>query len=96
MSLQRWTEIGPEHYYNVIKVGTCGWSAKGGREAYFAHFSVIELQETFYKLPLEETAEKWRSRAPPGFEFVVKAWQAITHPPSSPTWKRSGLKIPKE
>jgi len=80
----------------VIKVGTCGWSAKGGREAYFGHFSVIELQETFYKLPLEATAEKWRSRAPPDFEFVVKAWQAITHPPSSPTWKRSGLKIPKE
>lgn len=80
----------------MIKVGTCGWSAKGGREAYFVHFSVIELQETFYKIPLEKTAERWRINAPPSFEFVVKAWQAITHPPSSPTWKRSGIKIPRE
>lgn len=79
----------------MIKVGTCGWSAKGGRRAYFKHFSVIELQETFYKLPREETASRWRSEAPEGFEFVVKAWQAITHPPTSPTWQRSGLRIPE-
>ncbi len=77
----------------VIKVGTCGWSARGGRRAYFQHFKVIELQETFYRLPREETVGRWRSEAPPDFEFVVKAWQAITHPPSSPTWRRSGLKV---
>jgi len=77
----------------MIKVGTCGWSARGGRQAYFQHFKVIELQETFYKLPGEETARRWRSQAPPDFEFAVKAFQAITHPPSSPTWRRSGIKV---
>lgn len=80
----------------MIKVGTCGWSARGGREAYFEHFDVIELQETFYRLPREATVRRWRGQAPPGFEYTVKAWQAITHPPSSPTWRRSGLKIPPQ
>ncbi|RLE88318.1 MAG: DUF72 domain-containing protein [Thermoprotei archaeon] len=80
----------------MIKVGTCGWSARGGRKAYFQHFNVIEVQETFYRLPREATVRRWRDQAPPDFEYTVKAWQAITHPPSSPTWRRSGLKIPPE
>jgi len=75
-----------------VKIGTCGWSAKGGRRSYFEHFKVVELQETFYRLPQLETALKWRSESPPDFEYTVKAWQAITHPPSSPTWKRCNLK----
>ncbi|MCS7104458.1 MAG: DUF72 domain-containing protein [Thermofilaceae archaeon] len=79
----------------MLKVGTCGWSARGGRKAYFVYFKVIELQETFYKLPQEDLALKWREGAPADFEFTLKAWQAITHPISSPTWKRSGLKISK-
>lgn len=79
-----------------VKVGTCGWSVKGGRKAYFRVFKVVELQETFYKLPLVETARRWREDAPPGFEFTVKAWQVITHPPSSPTWRKAGLKIAPE
>jgi len=58
---------------------------------YFSEFSIVELQSTFYKLPMVKTAEKWRSQAPEGFEFTLKAWQGVTHPSESPTWKRSGL-----
>jgi len=79
-----------------IRVGTCGWSVKGGRKAYFKVFRVVELQETFYKLPLAETARRWREDAPSDFEFTVKAWQVITHPSSSPTWRKAGLKIDPE
>lgn len=73
-----------------IKVGTCGWSIRGGRSAYYKVFSCIELQETFYKLPKVETVKAWRGGAPEEFEFIVKAWQGITHPVSSPTWRRAG------
>ncbi|MGC8936701.1 MAG: DUF72 domain-containing protein [Candidatus Methanomethylicaceae archaeon] len=73
-----------------VKVGTCGWSVRGGRSAYYRTFPCIELQETFYKLPRIETAEDWRRGAPEWFEFVVKAWQAVTHPMSSPTWRKVG------
>jgi uncharacterized protein YecE (DUF72 family) len=60
-------------------------------QKYFSEFHLVEIQSTFYKLPRVETAEKWRAQAPEDFEFTVKVWQGITHPPDSPTWKRSGL-----
>jgi uncharacterized protein YecE (DUF72 family) len=77
----------------MIKVGCCGWGFyKGGLKAYQKKFLTVEIQQTFYKLPMVKTAERWRAHAPEGFEFTVKAWQAITHLPTSPTWRRSGLK----
>ena len=59
---------------------------------YFQDFSVVETQQTFYKLPELKTIQKWREEAPKDFFFCVKAFQGITHPTTSPTWKRSGLK----
>ncbi|MCS7386486.1 MAG: DUF72 domain-containing protein [archaeon GB-1867-005] len=76
----------------LIRVGCCGWAVRGGKAAYFQVFKLIELQSTFYKLPRVSTAMNWRSLAPPDFEFALKAWQVITHPPSSPTWRRAGIK----
>jgi len=73
----------------VIKVGCCGYPVS--MQKYFSEFHLVEIQSTFYKLPRVETAEKWRAQAPEDFEFTVKVWQGITHPPDSPTWKRSGL-----
>lgn len=61
------------------------------QRAYYERFGVVELQRTFYQPPRPATAARWRRQAPPGFEFTLKAFQAITHPPSSPTYRRSGL-----
>ena len=69
-----------------VKVGCCGFAA--AQKKYFELFKVIEIQQTFYQLPEIKTAEKWRSAAPAGFEFTMKAWQLITHVPSSPTYRR--------
>jgi uncharacterized protein YecE (DUF72 family) len=65
------------------------------RRKYYDSFDLVEIQSTFYKLPRESTAMRWRDQAPSHFEFAVKAWQAITHPTTSPTWRRTGLEIPK-
>ena len=78
-----------------IRVGCCGWCVRGGKSAYYERFSIVEVQETFYKLPQAKTVARWAETAPENFRFCMKAWQAITHPPTSPTWRRSGLKIPK-
>lgn len=78
-----------------IRVGCCGWCVRGGKKAYYLRFPIVEVQETFYKLPKPETASRWAESAPESFRFCMKAWQAITHPPTSPTWRRSGLKIPR-
>ena len=78
-----------------IRVGCCGWCVRGGKKAYFKEFSVVEVQETFYKLPRAKTVSKWVEKAPENFEFAMKAWQAITHPPTSPTWRRAGIEVPR-
>ncbi|HEY82241.1 MAG TPA: DUF72 domain-containing protein [Dehalococcoidia bacterium] len=75
-----------------VKVGCCGFP--GGREKYFRQFKLVEVQQTFYKMPKLGTALRWREEAPADFEFTLKAWQLITHPSSSPTYRKAGLKIP--
>jgi len=76
----------------MIKIGCCGFPVN--RPTYYKNFNVVETQQTFYQLPKIETALKWREEAPSNFEFTAKAWQLITHPPTSPTYKR--LKITLE
>jgi uncharacterized protein YecE (DUF72 family) len=78
-----------------IKVGCCGLAGLSLSE-YSKMFRVIELQYTFYKLPLPDTAAKWRNSVAGEFEFTLKAFQGITHPISSPTWRRAGSQKPKE
>jgi uncharacterized protein YecE (DUF72 family) len=83
----------------MIKIGTCGYERyspederkrryKSKLRAYSSLYDVCEINSTFYNLPKVKTAERWRGEVLPNFEFTLKAWQAITHPVSSPTWKR--------
>lgn len=78
----------------MVKVGCCGFPVS--RERYYRHFVCVEVQQTFYDPPKEETLKKWRKEAPGGFEFTLKAWQLVTHDPKSPTYKRLKTKIPEK
>jgi uncharacterized protein YecE (DUF72 family) len=71
---------------SAVKVGCCGFPIARGRYAQF--FPVVEVQETFYQPPELKTLERWRAEVPLEFEFTLKAWQVITHPPTSPTYRR--------
>jgi uncharacterized protein YecE (DUF72 family) len=75
----------------ITKIGCCGFPIT--KEKYCQHFHVVELQQTFYQPPQLKTAKRWREEVPEGFEFALKAWQLITHEPSSPTYRRLSLKI---
>jgi len=77
-----------------VYVGCCGFPLS--RKKYYSIFDTVELQDTFYNRPDPGRMAKLRSEAPEGFIFNMKAWQAITHPPSSPTWRRSKWRPPKE
>ena len=61
------------------------------QEKYFRTFSCVEIDSSFYQLPKLETVARWRDAAPAGFQFALKAWQVITHPATSPTYKRTRL-----
>ncbi|MBC8166462.1 MAG: DUF72 domain-containing protein, partial [Bryobacteraceae bacterium] len=80
-------EVGQDQSF----VGCCGWTEAQAR--YLTSFSTIELQTTFYQPPVSAVAKRWKSQAPPGFRFCMKAWQLITHTPSSPTYRRLRSKV---
>jgi len=72
-----------------ILIGTCGFPL--ARRRYFEQFPCIEINITFYQLPGLATARAWRAEAAevnPDFEFIVKAWQLITHPVNPVTYRR--------
>lgn len=69
-----------------IKIGTSGF--RTNKVEYAAQLSCVEIQQTFYQPPQIKTLERWRAEMPDEFEFVVKAWQLITHESKSPTYRR--------
>lgn len=70
----------------VWHIGCCGFPK--ARSVYFRTFRVVEVQQTFYDPPRSKTLQRWREEAGPEFIFTMKAWQLITHPASSPTYRR--------
>lgn len=71
----------------MLRIGTCGFPV--ARKRYYEEFSVVEVQKTFYEPPADAILKRWRHEAPEEFEFTIKAWQVITHPFTSPTYRRT-------
>ncbi|QJD98433.1 DUF72 domain-containing protein [Mucilaginibacter robiniae] len=46
---------------------------------YGSLFNSVEINSTFYKLPLGATVAKWAVEVPGNFRFTFKLWQEITH-----------------
>lgn len=50
------------------------------RLCYYASlFNTVEINSTFYKLPMGSTVEKWAAEVPGTFKFTFKLWREITH-----------------
>ena len=76
-----------------VHVGCSGWVYRhwNGRfypeelaqkrwfEHYAADFDTVEINASFYRLPLASTFDGWRTKAPPGFRYAVKVNRFITH-----------------
>jgi len=76
-----------------IHVGCSGWVYKHWRgifypeglpqkrwfERYAEEFDTVEINASFYRVPLASTFECWRDKAPPGFHYAVKVNRFITH-----------------
>ena len=77
----------------MIHVGTCGFSES--MKKYFEDFDTVEIQQTFYKILDVKLLQKWRKMAKEEFVFNFKAFQGITHPHTSKTWKRSNIDVSK-
>ncbi len=78
-----------------IRVGTCSWADEalskhwyppgtpaGERLSVYAReFDTVEVDSTYYRLPVEEMVERWAARTPDGFVMLVKAFGVMTRHP---------------
>jgi uncharacterized protein YecE (DUF72 family) len=79
-----------------IRIGTCSWAdealtkhwyPKGVRSSeerlryYGEHFSTVEADSTYYRLPDPEMVARWAERTPDGFVMHVKAFGVMTRHP---------------
>jgi uncharacterized protein YecE (DUF72 family) len=76
-----------------VLIGTSGWQYRDWRgvlypdrmpqrlwlEEYARRFTTVENNNTFYRLPPQETFADWRARTPRGFTMAVKASRYLTH-----------------
>jgi uncharacterized protein YecE (DUF72 family) len=79
----------------AIRIGTCSWADDAlskhwypagtpprARLAYYAdHFSSVEVDSTYYRVPDEKMVRGWAERTPPGFVMHVKAFGLMTRHP---------------
>ncbi len=77
----------------AVRVGCSGWHYKGWRgrvypaelparewlREYANRFNTVEINNSFYRLPPEDTFAWWRTQVPRGFLFAVKASRFLTH-----------------
>jgi uncharacterized protein YecE (DUF72 family) len=75
-----------------IRIGCSGWNYKSWKDEFYEgkpprlwlqhyaqFFDTVEVNNTFYRLPLESSVASWVAQTPPGFLFTIKASRYLTH-----------------
>ena len=77
----------------TVWVGTSGWQYASWKRRFYpkdvpqrrwleyfsARFPTVEINNSFYQLPKEESFVRWREESAGGFVITVKASRYITH-----------------
>jgi uncharacterized protein YecE (DUF72 family) len=76
-----------------LRVGTSGYAYKQWKGNFYPeklpdkemlrfygqHFRTVEINHSFYRMPVESMVAKWGEQVPAGFQFALKLNQKITH-----------------
>ncbi len=76
-----------------LQIGTSGWVYKHWMDIFYPphlpnnqqlsfyaqHFSTVEINFSFYRLPERFVFESWREQTPAQFLFAVKGSRYLTH-----------------
>ena len=75
-----------------IRIGCSGWNYKSWKDElyegkpprlwlqhYAQYFDTVEVNNTFYRLPLKSSVARWVEETPPEFLFAIKASRYLTH-----------------
>ncbi|MFT3910861.1 MAG: DUF72 domain-containing protein [Ferruginibacter sp.] len=76
----------------IFRIGTSNIVVPGNKQSYppafqgksrlnyySSFFNSLEINSSFYKIPMPATFEKWSKDVPVHFRFSVKFWKEITH-----------------
>jgi uncharacterized protein YecE (DUF72 family) len=75
-----------------IRIGCSGWNYAAWKDEFYEgkparlwlqhyaeEFDTVEVNNTFYRLPLKTSVARWVTETPPDFLFSVKASRYLTH-----------------
>jgi uncharacterized protein YecE (DUF72 family) len=75
-----------------ICIGCSGWNYASWKDEFYEgklarlwlqhyaqYFDTVEVNSTFYRLPLKTSVARWVEETPPNFVFAVKASRYLTH-----------------
>jgi uncharacterized protein YecE (DUF72 family) len=75
-----------------VRVGCSGWNYASWKDEFYEarparlwlqhyaqYFDTVEVNNTFYRLPLKTSVARWVEETPPSFVFAVKASRYLTH-----------------
>lgn len=75
-----------------VRIGCSGWNYTSWKNEFYEgkpqrlwlphyarFFDTVEVNNTFYRLPLQTSVARWVEETPPGFLFAVKASRYLTH-----------------
>jgi uncharacterized protein YecE (DUF72 family) len=76
----------------ALRIGCSGWNYKAWKDEFYEgkpvrlwlqhyaqHFDTVEVNNTFYRLPLKTSVAAWVEQTPAEFLFAVKASRYLTH-----------------
>ena len=76
----------------AVRIGCSGWNYKAWKDEFYdakparlwlqhyaQRFDTVEVNNTFYRLPLKSSVASWVEQTPPEFLFSVKASRYLTH-----------------
>ena len=76
----------------TVRIGCSGWNYQSWKDEFYEgkparlwlqhyarHFDTVEVNNTFYRLPLQSSVAKWVAETPPDFLFTIKASRYLTH-----------------
>ena len=75
-----------------VRIGCSGWNYAAWKDEFYErkpprlwlqhyaqYFDTVEVNNTFYRLPLKSSVARWVEETPPEFLFAIKASRYLTH-----------------
>ena len=82
----------PKAGQRPVRIGCSGWNYTAWKDEFYdgkpprlwlphyaGYFDTVEVNNTFYRLPLETSVARWVEETPAEFVFAVKASRYLTH-----------------